>query len=377
MMVDIIGAGIGGLTTAIALDQGGIECRLFEQASVMKPIGAGIILANNAMQVYERLGLRGQIEAGGNPISLIRIANAQLNTISEVNLRFFEAKHGVKNIAISRGVLQEILLRHVPAKSLYLEHQLAHIKRVQAGFDLQFRNKTKVNSSILLGADGLHSTVRNSLFDQSTIRVTQQLCWRGVTDMPLPKRYQNELNEAWGRGDRFGFVQIAPNKVYWYALKSFKKSQDEYSVAELNHYFRDYHPIVTELIHMTPLATIHTSVISDLKPIKHWYRENVCLIGDAAHATTPNMGQGACQGIEDALVISACLKNYEINEAFAQYQKLRMSKAQRVVNNSWTLGQLAHWKNPVARGLRNQMMRLAPERMNRKQSELIFELNRV
>ncbi|PID68483.1 MAG: monooxygenase, partial [Flavobacteriia bacterium] len=127
----------------------------------------------------------------------------------------------------------------------------------------------------------------------------------------------------------------------------------------------------------TPKEQIHTAEISDLKPIFVWHRENVCLIGDAAHATTPNMGQGACQAIEDAYVLSECLDKYEINKAFKEYQKLRLPKAHQVVKASWIFGKMAHLRNPILIGLRNQMLKLTPASINRKQNEHIFQLTKI
>jgi 2-polyprenyl-6-methoxyphenol hydroxylase-like FAD-dependent oxidoreductase len=100
-------------------------------------------------------------------------------------------------------------------------------------------------------------------------------------------------------------------------------------------------------------------------------------IGDSAHATTPNMGQGACQAIEDAFVLSECLHKYEITKAFSEYQKLRLPKAHQVVKASWLVGKMAHLKNPILIDLRNQMLRLTPTSVNRKQNELIFQLAEI
>ena len=102
-MLDIIGGGIGGLTTAVALGQKGISYRIYEQATEMRPVGAGIILANNAMQIYDELGLRKEIEQAGNPISFLKITTPQLNPLSKIDLSFFEHKYGVKNVAIQIG----------------------------------------------------------------------------------------------------------------------------------------------------------------------------------------------------------------------------------------------------------------------------------
>ncbi|MEM9675946.1 MAG: FAD-dependent monooxygenase [Cyclobacteriaceae bacterium] len=377
MNIDIIGAGIGGLTAAIALQKKGIEVSVFEQASKIKPVGAGIILANNAMQVYDRLGLREEIEESGNSISAMNITNAQLNVISGVDLTYFEEKFHVRNTAIHRGKLQKMLSRQLCEGSLHLNKVLSRVRQIDSGYRLEFEDGSEVVSQVLIGADGINSTVRNCFFSENRVRHASQLCWRGVTNLILPKRYQNELNEAWGKGGRFGFVQIAPEKVYWYALKTFKYHQPQPTLNDLSALFSDYHPIIREIIRKTVPEAIHTAEISDLQPIKKWHQNQVVLLGDAAHATTPNLGQGACQAIEDAFVLSECLVKYDVGEAFAKYQQLRMPKAHRVVNTSWTLGKLAHWQNPLAVWFRNQLMSMTPTQVNRKQSEKIFQLASV
>ena len=376
-MVDIIGAGIGGLTTAVALGQRGIPYRIYEQAAELRPVGAGIILANNAMQVYAKLGLKAEIEAAGNPISFLNVTTPSLQALSQVDPQYFEEKYGVKNTAIHRGKLQEILLTHIEPDSLYLRHKLKSVSPAEPGFQLVFENGYETLSETLLGADGIHSKVRESLFPPTQIRSSGQTCWRGLTDFDLPTTYQRELNEAWGAGIRFGFVQIAKGKVYWYAVKSMEKGE-QVPLEELASYYQAFHPMIQEIITQTPVNGIHTARLDDLKPFSPWWQNNVCLLGDAAHATTPNMGQGACQAIEDAYVLADCLHLHtDSNEAFSHFQQLRQAKAHQVVNSSWQIGKMAQWKNPLAIGMRNLLMRSMPASLNRKQSERIFELSEM
>ncbi len=373
-MIDIIGAGIGGLTTAIALEQKGIKTRIFEQANDIKPVGAGIILANNAMQVYDKLGLRKVIEENGNPISSMNITKANLQSLSSVDLSYFEEKYNVKNIAIHRGILQQILIDNLKETEIHLDHKLHNLVKSKDEYSLEFTNGEKEKSTTVLGADGLNSVVRNTIFPKSTIRNANQVCWRGIAEYALPPKFKNELNEAWGKTDRFGFVQIAENKVYWYALKSFKENVEEFQLAYIESYFEDYNSLIKNIILSTQKEQINTAEISDLKPNHSWSKNNICLIGDAAHATTPNMGQGACQAIEDAYVLSECLAKYDTNIAFKEFQKLRLPKAHQVVKDSWMLGKIAHLSNPILRSVRNQMIRFTPDFINRKQSEQIFQL---
>ncbi len=377
MKIDIIGGGIGGLTTAIALEQKGFKIRVFEQAEEIRPVGAGIILANNAMQVYEKLGLREEIEANGNRISSMNITKANLKPLSKVDLSYFERKHKVSNIAIHRGKLQEILLNKLKSTRVLVGHQLSTIERNDTHYKLTFENGEVVHSEVVIGADGLNSVVRNALFNENDIRDAKQICWRGVTDFTLPQEFQHELNEAWGKNDRFGFVQIAKNKSYWYALKSFEQRADEHSINHLQEYFEGYHEVVKQLIGATPKNRINTAEISDLSPTKTWFQAHVCLMGDAAHAMTPNLGQGACQAIEDAYVLSECLSKYEVNTAFEKFQQLRLPKAHRVVKTSWSVGKMSHMTNPFLIRLRNGLLRLTPSSVSRKQSEHIFQLSQI
>lgn len=374
MTLDIAGAGIGGLTTAIALKQKGFKVRLFEQAEEIKPVGAGIILASNAMQIFKKLNLKEAIEQHGNPISSMNLTKPSLKVLSKVDLSHFEKKYRVKNIAIHRGKLQQLLLSELNPEEIHLGHQLNKVDASNNGYNLTFDNGRQVQSSLLIGADGLNSIVRKSLFPSATIRNAKQVCWRGVTDCKLPEEYAHELNEAWGKNGRFGFVQIAPDTVYWYALKSFKNDESEFDISALSSYFSNFHPMVERIIANTPKTQINTAIISDLKPTNVWFQENVCLLGDAAHAATPNMGQGACQAIEDAYALTECLSKYETNEAFHHYQKIRMSKAHRVVNASWKIGKLAHISNPLLVGLRDQLMRITPSSLGEKQTEQLFQI---
>ncbi len=117
--------------------------------------------------------------------------------------------------------------------------------------------------------------------------------------------------------------------------------------------------------------------MEDLKPIKKWHDEFACLIGDAAHATTPNMGQGACQSIEDAYVLADCLAKQSDSRAFTAYQKLRMPSAHQVVNQSWQIGKISHWKNPIGVALRNSLLQLIPAKMNQVQLEKLFQLKNI
>lgn len=371
--VNIIGAGIGGLTTALTLQQKGLNVKIFESSAEIKPVGAGIIMANNAMQVFQKLGIQDKIEKAGNKISYMKITDTRLNNISVVDLTEYEKKYGVHNIAIHRGELQKILANEVGYDNINLSKRLSKIEKTEV-FKLTFEDNSAVESKLVIGADGIKSVVRNQLFQESTLRNANQKCWRGICEIDLPEKYHNELNEAWGKGKRFGFVKISNQKVYWYALTNSKNTKsDEVNLTEM---FSEFHSDILKIISATGKKQIIVSDIIDLKLIYKWQGENVCLIGDAAHATTPNLGQGACQAIEDAYVIGKLLgSGLSIENTFEDYEKLRRKKAHSIVNTSWTIGKIAHIENRFGVWLRNFAMKSLPKSANKKQLDMIFNLN--
>ncbi len=164
--------------------------------------------------------------------------------------------------------------------------------------------------------------------------------------------------------------------MYLYALKSYRKNPKEHSLSEFENYFSDFDPVVNKIITSTPTAQINTAVIEDLSPIHQWHQDRACLLGDAAHAATPKMGQGACQAIEDAYVLADCLSKYNFPSAFEEYQKHRIKKANQVVRESWRIGKMAHISNPAQVTLRNVMIRLLPPSVNTKRTEKLFAIEK-
>lgn len=381
MDIVIIGAGIGGLTTALFCEKLGMNVRIYEQSAVIKPLGAGIILAHNAMQVFDKLGLKEPITNLGNSLSSIKIKTSHLKQISTINNTYFDKKYGVNSVAIQRSVLQKFLVHKLKTTTIHFGKKVIDIQQDERP-SILFLDNEEITCDVVIAADGIHSVIREKLFTKSTVRQAEQTCWRGLSSMNLPAAFTDELNELWGKGSRFGFVQLSENQVYWYGLHN---SNELVKKENLKDYFKDYTTIVNEVIANTHIDKTFSHSIEDLKPMLSWVKGNVCLLGDAAHATTPNMGQGACQAIEDAYVLSHHLNKYfihedsatkgSINTALNKYQQQRQSKANMVVNMSRKLGKISHIKNPALAACRNVAMRFIPSRMNRKTSEKIYTLD--
>lgn len=371
----IIGAGIGGLTMALALKQKGFQATIYESAEEIRPVGAGIVMANNAMQIFKKFGIHNKIEQSGSKVSVMNITDHQLKNISTIDLSKYENRYGVHNVAIHRGDLQKILAEEIGFENLMLSKRLKHIEKTPS-LRLTFEDNTTVDSEWLIGADGIRSVVREQLFEKSEIRSAEQVCWRGVAALDLPEKYNHSACESWGKGKRFGFVRISEQKIYWYAVAN--ESLVKGNKVDLLDLFSEFHNDILRIISGTPQQNVHFSEIVDLKPITKWQNGNVCLIGDAAHATTPNMGQGACQAIEDAYTIGRLTDSAgKAEDVFLQYEKLRVKKAHAIVSKSWTLGKVAHIENGAAAWLRNTLMKSIPASVNSKQLHSVFDISYV
>ena len=367
--ISIIGAGIGGLTLGNILKQQNLDFTIYESASEIKPVGAGIMMAINAMQIFEKLGLKEKIENRGNKIHGIFITDEKLKTISTTNVLALEKKFNSCNVAIHRAELQNILAENLGFENIKLNHSLKKIQKKENYF-LEFENGFTAESNIVFGADGIHSKIRNQILKTGTIRNAGQNCWRGLTDFHLPEKYNHQALEMWGKGKRFGFVKLYENQVYWYALINENNFTENIDLAET---FSDFDPLILQILEATKSENIILNDIIDLAPIPKWHAQNLCLIGDAAHATTPNMGQGACQSIEDAYVIGKLLeKSQNFNSVFEEFQKIRRKKIDYIVKNSWTIGKISQWEK--GNQIRNFLMRSIPEILNQKIVEKILKL---
>jgi 2-polyprenyl-6-methoxyphenol hydroxylase-like FAD-dependent oxidoreductase len=261
---------------------------------------------------------------------------------------------------------------------LKLGHELKSLTQKTSKVELEFEH-TSVSADYVLAADGINSRIRKQLFPLSSLRHSGQTCWRGIAEIRLPKKLRNLGREAWGDDIRFGFSQVSDDLVYWFAVakaKPFEKDDKATIKNELNERFRNFHLVVKQIINHTNAKKILRGDILDLRRLDKWHHQNICLIGDAAHATTPNMGQGAGQGIEDAYVLAKLFsRNQSSEELFKNFEKLRREKVDYVVNNSWRFGKMAHSR--FGGIIMKMIIRLTPDSVMNKQLEKLFKLPNI
>jgi 2-polyprenyl-6-methoxyphenol hydroxylase-like FAD-dependent oxidoreductase len=384
MKIAIIGAGIAGLTTAIALRQVGINVTIYEANKELRPAGAGIALAANAVKAFELLDLRDRILAYGNSFEHFSILDKQGKTITESD--YFAAVEKYKVIgsfSIHRADLQKALLEAIEDTPLHLGHQFLRLTQKDEGVTLLFRNGHTASFDYVLAADGIHSTVRTQLVPDTQIRYAGYTCWRGVTDTTPAGLNPGQATETWAPEGRFGIVPLQGEHVYWFACINATTNEEprfrNFTKTDLLHHFSQLHAPVAEIIGLTPEKRILHNDIIDLKPLRRLAYGKVLLIGDAAHAMTPNMGQGACQGIEDAVVLQELIRQNptDLSAVFQQFEAVRLPRTTTIVNRSFTLGKIAQASQPWLIALRNALFRLMPAGINNRQLDFIMDMKAV
>lgn len=375
-MYAIIGAGIGGLTTALAFEKLNIPYHLYEKAEDINAIGAGIWLAPNALKVYEWLGILDQVKNAGNSIDRIIIATADLQTLTDSKQDEAKEEYGYSTVAIHRAELQKVLANNVASSNISWEKGLKSYTETKEGVELQFLDATTTIVNYLIGADGINSVVRKQLFPKSKIRYSGQTCWRGVTNFKLPEDYNHRGIEMWGKQTRFGISKLSADKTSWFAVaksKPFLTDNKETLKEDLLNEYKKYANVVTDLIANTNIDAILRNDIIDLKPIKIWHTNRVCLLGDAGHATTPNMGQGGAQAIEDAYFLSKIIATNTTDSPFKEFQKVRYKKVNSIVNQSWITGKVAHLG--FGSKIRNMVFKNLPKSLIDKKMHFVYRLD--
>lgn len=374
----IIGAGIGGLSTAIAMQSKNIDVKIYEAAKKLAQLGAGILVPPNAMAVLRKLGLADNVQSAGISIESLTILDLKGKTISET--RAIYEKQGIphQTTAIHRGALQQILLRAVSPDTVITNKKCQQVVSTADGAEATFFDGTSASADFLVGADGIYSRVRESVFPESSLRFSGQTCWRGVSNITLTKPYAKRLSEVWGMGPRFGFVPISDSQVYWYATKVEKpggKDDKETLKQQLSELFADFPNPVSEIIANTDTTSIIRDDLCDLTPLSSWFSNNIVLMGDAAHASTPNLGQGGAQAIEDSWVLSDSLATERnIGDAFSAFQAARIAKVQKIVNVSWQIGKVTSLSSKAACTVRNAIFRCLPASMAKQQSKMLYDV---
>ena len=364
MRVIVVGAGIAGLSAAIALRKSGNEAVVLERAPRVDPVGAGITLFANGMRALDRLGVRDAVAARGAAATRSAILTSDGRELTRVPSDLLEG-----TIALHRADLQAELA--AASGDLRLDVEVTAVEQGEDGVVAESTDGSDERGDLLVGADGLSSVVRRAIADVP-IRFAGYTAWRGVSSVPVEP---GRLTESWGVGERFGLVDMGRGRTYWFATKNAPEGEPDEPggrKAEILRRFSGWHEPIAAVVEAADESAILRNDVYYLEPLPRWSDGRVVLIGDAAHATTPGVGQGAAQAIEDAVVLADRLaRSDELETALAEYEAIRRPRAEAVLKMSRRADKAAQLASPLGWRLRNAIVRRLPERAQRRQLELL------
>jgi 2-polyprenyl-6-methoxyphenol hydroxylase-like FAD-dependent oxidoreductase len=366
----VIGAGIGGLCAAIALQNDGWEVVVVDKAPSLAEMGAGIVLAANALKVLDKLGVGKYVREEGSPVGKAEIRSWDGKLLVDLPTFKETERYGTPSYLIHRTALQSILYKQAAS-----EAKIQFAKKLLAWEDSEtkvtalFEDGTREEGDILIGADGIHSVVRDQLFGSAPLRYSGFTALRGIARFE-DEHYTKELGggfETWGAGKRFGFSHLGQDRVFWFAaLNAPQDSLLPYGKRKQHvlQTFRGWHKPIEAVIDATEESAILAHDIFDRKPLRSWSKGRVTLLGDAAHPMQPNLGQGGAQAMEDAIVLAACFRNTpEPQAALLAYEQQRIKRTSLIVRRSRRMGRMVQLENPFIISGRNLILRAIPARI--------------
>ncbi|GAB5519648.1 MAG: FAD-dependent oxidoreductase [Rhodothermales bacterium] len=370
----IIGAGIGGLTAAVALRQVGIEVAVYERAVAFGEVGAGISLWPNATRVLQRLGVLDTITDHGGLIHDLTIRDPK----GRILMRVPTDRYEVPSVCAYRPDLVEVLRAALPNGTVRLGHTLRGVKEDKESVIARFDDGATAISDILIGADGIRSAVRASVLGTAEPQFRGYPVWRGITT--VPEGWQDgEVIESWGDGRRFGMLHTGQGRMYWYATanqpEGTRALSPEAEKAKVLNLFAEWHAPIPEVVASTSPEAVLCNDTYDLKPSRPWHRGRTVLIGDAIHATTPNLGQGGCTAIEDGWVLAKRIQAEPYERAFKAFENTRYRRTTRVTKQSRLIGQVGQWEGGAAH-IRNGLTLGFPSPLYASGTRWLFDYGR-
>ena len=354
----VVGGGIGGLAAATALAHRGVEVEVLEARPALGEVGAGLALWPNALAVLARLGVDEAVLAQGHEIRTMAVFDRHGRRLSEIETSRMTARLGHPSVGITRPRLHDVLAdaAHRAGIPIHLDARVADVAPAPGGARVHLADGRSLAAPTVIGADGLRSAVRQRLHgDAPTDGGT--LAWRAVCDTPLPTSCADSV--LWrGPGSITGAVR-QDEGCFWFVTLPAEVGDEVTDPRGLLEHFGGWAEPLPTLIATTPTADVHVARLHDRRP--RWGRGPVTLLGDAAHPMRPSLGQGACQALEDAVVLADAIGDGR-PDPLRRYEASRRRRVARIVRFSRWVSAGEQVRAPLLARLADASFALTPAR---------------
>ncbi|HVV21177.1 MAG TPA: FAD-dependent monooxygenase [Pseudonocardiaceae bacterium] len=352
----VVGGGIGGVAAAVALRRRSWRVTVLERRSELSEVGAGLTLWPNALRALDALGIGDRIRGLGLAQAPGGIRDWRGRWLSRSDAAAVTRRFGDGVVVLERRQLLTALRDACTDVDIRVS---ADVDSVDPDGAVTTRSAERVDGDVVIGADGLRSTVRTALWPDARVRPTGMLAARLIGRVADPDGLAG--GETWGRGDYAGVVPLADGRVYAYLVVPTAAAGPDAALPWWRQRFADWHFPLPELLRDAEPEQLLCNELYDLTPLPGLAHGHVALVGDAAHAMTPNLGQGACQALEDAVELAACLESAtDVPRGLAGYSARRLPRVHRMAKRSRAAGDAAALHGRVSTAVRNTVVRIIP-----------------
>ena len=352
MEIAIIGAGMGGLTTGIALKKFGHRVTIYEQAEQILPVGAAISLWSNGVKCLNYLGLTEQVaKLGGQMNDLAYIDGLNGEVMTQFSLAPLIEEVGQRPYPVSRAELQNMLMDAFGRQDIQLGKRMVSIEDKGQHVEIGFQDGSTVSAALLIGADGTHSMTRQYVLGkQVERRYAGYVNWNGLVEISEDLAPAQQWTTFVGEGKRASLMPVAEHRFYFFfdvpLSAGLENQRSEYKPL-LKQYFSGWCPQVQRLIDSIDEQKTNRVEIHDIEPFNQFYKGRVVILGDAAHSTTPDIGQGGCQAMEDAVYLARALQinTLGLEDALKRYQNKRNERANELLLRARKRCDVTHMKD--------------------------------
>lgn len=354
MKAIVIGGGIGGMSSAIALEKAGIDVEVYEAVQEMKPVGAAISIWPNGVKCLNALGMKAALrKLGGNMAFMAYHDGATGVPLTRFSMAPLVRQVGEYPYPVARAELQAMLIDTFGRERVQFGKRVVHVEQTADGVIATFSDNSQATGDFLIAADGTHSVIREYVLEEKLERrYAGYVNWNGLVTIDEQIAPADQWTTFVGDGKRVSLMPVSGNRFYFFFDVPLQKGlpQDRSTVkADLTGYFRGWAEPVQQLIAAINPDTTNRVEIHDIEPFSRFVKGRVALLGDAAHSTTPDIGQGGCAAMEDAVVLASTLASHSlgIEDALLRYQARRVERVKDLVLKARKRCDVTHARDPA------------------------------